>query len=580
MKQLRHLFRFLIPFRWQVLLAIILGAAVIASNVGLLGAAGYLIAAAAARHSLILLLIPISLVRLLSVTRGLARYAERLVAHHVTFRILARLRAWLYDGLTRLGPATALVLPSGDALGRLMRDVEEMQNAYLRLVSPYAVAILIAALVLGILGIFSTALAGVAAIFLIAAGLGIPLLVWILGRGLGHHYLAARADLNADLIDSIQGVQDILSHGHWERQLQHVTIRDRVVGRIEGRMAMINAGREALTDLLGNLAVLATLTLTILWVADRPAETLYLAVPTLVVLASFETIRPLGLAAQSFDRVHAAGSRILSITERQPLAREPDTAISPPTSGSLGFDHVTLTYPQAHKPALQDITLTVPSGARIAVVGPSGAGKTSLVQLIVRAWNPSDGAISLDGADIREYRLTDLRSVTAVVSQETHIFDDTVRNNLLMARPGATEAELIDALEAAQLLETVQALPQGLDTPVGEHGTRLSGGERQRLSIARALLKNAPLLILDEPTANLDPMTEWEVLATLYRLMRGRTALMVTHRLIGLENMDEIAVLDQGRIVERGTHAELCAHGGLYRDLLEVQENMLSGTLL
>jgi len=559
-----------------VALATLLGVAVVASNMGLLGAAGYLIATASATHLLIFLLVPMYLVRLLSITRGLARYAERLTAHDVTLRILARLRVWLFDGLMRLEPSVTQTLHSGDTLGRLLGDVDEMQNGYLLLVSPFAVALLIGVVLTGVLHNFDDMLALAVAVILVVSGLGLPLLVWVLSRGLGHRSLAVRAELSTSLVDTIQGAQDILSHDYAATQLRHVNAIAGRISAIDHRAALSTGAREGIADLLGNAAVLTALALSITLVANRSMQALYLAVPALLVLAAYEAVRPLGAAAQSYDRVQAAGTRLRAIGEGKPVVAERDQAPPRLVIGSLNFDHVTLVYPGGRKPALMDVTCAIPAGARIALVGASGAGKTSLGQLVLRSWDPSSGVVSLDGVDLRDYRLSDLRSAITMVTQETYIFDDTVRGNLRVARPDATERQMLAALEAAHLTDLLQSLPAGLETPLGEHGTRLSGGERQRLATARALLKDAPILILDEPTANLDPLTEHAVLTALHTLMDGRTTLLITHRLVMMDRMDEILVLDQGRVVERGTDRRLRAHGGLYAAMLEAQDSMLS----
>jgi ATP-binding cassette subfamily C protein CydC len=239
------------------------------------------------------------------------------------------------------------------------------------------------------------------------------------------------------------------------------------------------------------------------------------------------------------------------------------------------FDGVSFRYTTGGPLVLEDITFTLMPGSRVAVVGPSGAGKSTLVHLLLRFWDPTTGEIRLGGRSVREYAQEDLRREFAVVSQNTHIFNDTLRANLLIARPGATDGELERVLGQAQLSGLVRRLPKGLDSPLGEQGLSLSGGERQRLAVARALLKGAPLLVLDEPTANLDPITERELLDATYELMRDRTTLVVTHRLVRMEEMDEILVLDAGRIAERGTHEELVRAGGLYNQMFEVQRGML-----
>ncbi|HEV2582093.1 MAG TPA: ATP-binding cassette domain-containing protein, partial [Ktedonobacteraceae bacterium] len=247
-----------------------------------------------------------------------------------------------------------------------------------------------------------------------------------------------------------------------------------------------------------------------------------------------------------------------------------------PGGYGLSFEHVTFTYQSGGREVLSDINFTVRPGSRVAIVGPSGAGKSTLVRLALRFWDPQSGAICLDGQDIRRFSLRDLRDQIAVVAQDTYIFNDTLRANLLLARPKASEAEIEEALEQAQLTDFVRQLPQGIKTRVGEQGLQLSGGERQRLAIARAFLKNAPILILDEATANLDPLIERALLDTLNELSRGHTTLQMTHRLLGMEHMDEILVLHRGCLVERGTHDELLALGKLYRQLFDIQEGILA----
>jgi ATP-binding cassette subfamily C protein CydC len=272
----------------------------------------------------------------------------------------------------------------------------------------------------------------------------------------------------------------------------------------------------------------------------------------------------------------AAGERLFGVTDATPQVIESTTPLLAPTGRTLEFDNVHFAYHSDEGEVVEAVTFNIRQGSRVAVVGPTGAGKSTLVRLALRFWDPTSGVVRLDGQDIRQYTLNDLRHVIGVVAQDTHLFNGTLRDNLLLARPDASQDALKQALEQAQLAEFVRQLPNGLHTWIGEQGLRLSGGERQRLAIARALLKDAPLLILDEATANLDPLTERAVLDALDLLMQGRTTLMITHRLIAMERMDEILVLNQGRISERGTHEQLLATGGLYRRMLDVQNDILA----
>jgi ATP-binding cassette subfamily C protein CydC len=593
MKIVLRLLALLAAFRWRVALAILLGCVTIASNMGLLGVAAYLIAAAALKPLLLALMLPIYFVRLVSVTRAVSRYCERLIAHSVTFRLLARLRVWAYSRLEPLVPAQISSYRSGDVLARLVADVEELQNIYLRVVSPFIIAILITLLTAGLFAIFSPALAWTALAFLVVTGFAVPMLAGVLTRGLGRRQLALRAELNAQLVDGIQGVQDILAYGHAGEQRRRIAALDHALTQVQRRMAFITGLQLALNDALMNLALWTLLILAIPLVSAKLIDGVYLALLTLLILASFEAVQPLAPALQSLGRSVAAGERLFAVTDATPQVVEcaaplpaPDLTPRPPLravergSGAAGhilaFEQVSFAYRPDEGLILDGITFRVRAGSRVAIVGPSGAGKSTLAQLALRFWDPTTGVIRLAGQDIRRYALADLRGAIGVVAQDTAIFTDTIRGNLLLARPDATDQAIAQALEQAQLAEFISQLPDGLDTWVGEQGLRLSGGERQRLAIARALLKDAPLLILDEATANLDPLTERALLDALDELMRGRTTLMITHRLVAMERMDEILALDHGRIIERGTHDQLRTASGLYRQMLDVQQGILA----
>ncbi len=585
MKTFTRLLAFLWPFRWLIALAILLGSVMIASSIGLLGMAAYLIAASALGPLLVLLSIPIYLVRAMGIVRALSRYAERLVSHNATFCLLARLRVWAYSRIEPQAPAHLLTHRSGDMLARLVADIEELQNFYLRVVSPMIVALVISLFTFGIFSIFSIGLAWVALAFLAAAGLGVPILTLALSRGLGKQQVKARAELNTQVVDGLQGIQDVLAFGRSHARLESVAACDRTLGQVQRRMATIKGLQTALNDLLMNTAMWVLIILAIPLVATQYIDGVYLGVIGLLILASFEAVQPLASAFQGLGHSLAAAERVFTVTDALPpviesAAPHPIPPVPGPLdkSGSydLSFEHIHFAYHLGEREVLSDINFDLRPGSRVAIAGPSGGGKSTLVRLALRFWDPSCGVIRLNGQDIRGYSLRDLRNLVGVVAQDTYIFNDTLRANLLLARPGASEAEIGAAVEQAQLTEFVRQLPLGLKTWVGEQGLQLSGGERQRLAIARAFLKNAPILILDEATANLDPLTEGALLDALDELARGRATLQITHRLLAMERMDEILVLDHGRIVERGTHDGLLAMKGLYRQLFDVQRGVLT----
>jgi ABC-type multidrug transport system fused ATPase/permease subunit len=295
-------------------------------------------------------------------------------------------------------------------------------------------------------------------------------------------------------------------------------------------------------------------------------------------MSSFEAVLPLPTAAQYLASNLQAARRLFEMINPSGTEKAKEKRGDFDASGvrpDLAVKELYFCYSPSEPPALDGVSFTLPQGKCLAIVGPSGAGKTTLVNVLLRFWDYVEGQILLNGRDLRQYDPKAVRQQLGVVSQNTYLFNETIRDNLLLARPTATQAELEEAARLAQLDGFIQSLPQGYGTWIGEHGLRLSGGERQRLAIARALLKNAPLLVLDEPTANLDTITEQQVLRTIHTLMQGRSTLLITHRLVGLEQADEILVMQAGRVVQRGQHAELLQVDGLYRQMWTWQNQVL-----
>jgi len=570
-----RLLGFLAPYRLRVALAVLLGVATVASNVGLLSTAAYVISAAALVSYISLLSVPIFLVRFFSVSRSFSRYFERLVSHDATFRLLGNLRSWFYARLAPLAPALLEGYRSGDLLSRLVEDIEELENLYLRAVSPVLVAVIVSGLAFAVLYPFGPALALAVLAFFAAAGVGVPLLVWALSRGLGRRQRELRSELYARIVDGTQGVQDLLAFGCEEEQRRQIEALDRKLGRAERRMASISGLESSLGDLLTNLAMLAALVLAMPLVAAGEVRGVYLAFLAVVALGVFEAATPLGAAFRTIGRTTAAGERLFEISDSRPAVQNPESPLPLPEELTLRLDNVSFGYGEGEPFSLEGVSLALEPGRKVAVVGPSGSGKSTLAALVLRFWDPDEGAVRLGGRDLREYDQGEVRGLVGFVPQSTHVFNDTLRANLLLARPQATDGELELALSRARLSGFVEGLPDGLDTRVGEQGMRLSGGERQRLAVARALLEDAPLLVLDEPTANLDTVTERELLDCVWEAARDRAVLLITHRLVGMERMDEILVLDAGRVVERGTHEELRAAGGLYSRMLQIQRELL-----
>ncbi len=558
----------------QVAASVLLGALTVSASVGLMGTSAYLISGAAIFGSIAPLQVAIVGVRFFGISRGFFRYLERLVSHGVTFRLLSRLRLWFYQSIEPLAPARLMQYRAGDLLSRVVADVEALENFYVRVVAPPLVALLVTTWTSLFLGAFHPSLGWTLFGFLVSLGLAAPLLTQFAALRPGRSMVARRAELHTQLVDGVQGLADLLVFGRATDRRAAIAQTGRAYARAQRNMSVVTGLSNALGVLLSNLGMWSVLILSIPLVSDGALPGVMLASMALITLAAFEAVMPLPQAAQMLGVSMAAARRLFEVVDAVPEVQDPPVPLPPPAHGLVTFDNVTFRYTASDVPALHQVSFTLEKGKRLAVVGPSGAGKSTLVNLLLRFWD-SPNNILLDGRPIGAYKAEDVRRLMAVVSQNAYFFNATIKQNLLLANPRASDDAIQAACRQAQIHDFIMSLPNGYDTWIGEQGARLSGGERQRLAIARALLKDAPILLLDEPTANLDPLTEREVLAVLTQAVARRTTLLITHRLVGLEDFDEILVLDRGQVVERGRHADLLAAQGLYRRLWDLQNRML-----
>ena len=569
-----RLLRLVAPFSGWMALAAALGLATVASSVGLMATSALLISWAALRPSIADLGVAIVGVRFFGLTRGGFRYLERYVSHSVNFRLLARLRVWFYQAIEPLAPARLIDQRSGDLLAGAIADIETLQDFYVRVIAPPAVAALIALLMAAFLSAFHPALAAVLLGWVVVGAVGLPLLMRALSRGPGPRVVAGRAALQAALVDTIQGLPELAANSQEAAALARLDALTAELEDAQRRLTWITGLQTALGSLLTNGALWALLATGVALVSAGRLNGLYLAVVTLGGAASLEAVLPLPLAAQALESALAAARRLFAMADTAPAVCDPPQPAPAPPSAALEVRQLSFTYPGTDQPALSEVSFSLAPGRRLAIVGPSGAGKSTLLQVLWRFWDCPPGQVWLAGHDVRAYAAAEVRSQMAVVSQQTHLFNGTLADNLRVARPDASHADLIEAAQRAQLHAFIESLPEGYATWIGERGVRLSGGQRQRLALARALLRPAPLLILDEPTASLDAVTERAVLSTLLAAEPGRSLLLVTHRLVGLDALDEILVLEHGRIVQRGRHADLVAAEGLYRRLWRLQRGL------
>ncbi len=572
MRELRALLALARPLLPGIVLAVVLGAATISAGVGLMAVAAWLIATASFRPALGDLQMAIVGVRFFGLSRGIFRYAERIVAHSMTLRILARLRVWFYERLAPLVPARTGTLHSGDLLARLVGDIESLEGFFVRALAPPLTAFVAGSGLVVFLAFYGRLPALIEVAVLVSAGIGVPLAALALAGRDGRTITGARAALGRASVELVQGLADLTVAGRTEDAVERLAAAGATLTRAVRRRASRDGVLEAVAGALGQFGVLAIFIAVVPAIGSGRLTGVGLAVITLAALAGFEAIEPLPAAAGSFAEQRAAMARLLDITSLQPAVADPPNPAPLPVAWPeqrplISMRGLTFTYPSGSQPALDRIDLDIQAGERVAIAGPSGAGKTTLIQLLLRFWDGWEGRLELAGRDIRTYAARDVRLMWAVVSQQTHLFTATIRDNLLLARPGAGDDDLWHALEVADLAEEIRALPDALDTWIGEQGLMLSGGQRRRLVIARAVLSEAPLLLLDEPTTHLDTVTERRVLDALWRTAAGRTTLMLTHRLVAMERYDTILVFDHGRIAQRGTHLELLESGGLYREM-------------
>jgi thiol reductant ABC exporter CydC subunit len=576
MKTVIRLLTFLKPFIKALLLSLLLSTVTIASNIGLMGTSAYLISAAALHPSIADLQVAIVGVRFFGIARAGLRYAERLVSHSLNFHILARMRVWFYQKLEPLAPARLLFSRSGDVLTSAVADIETLEDFYIRVISPPLVAILTTIGMGLFIGTIHPALILPLVSGLLLSAFCLPVLMYLITRKTSRAWINQRADMNAWLLDTLQGLDVLTAHGETSTRLKEMESINQEYGRTQVRLALRSGLGSGLNILFSSGTVWVLLLVAIPLVASEKIDGVLLAVIVLASIASFEAASPMPVAAQKLEGALAAAGRLFRLADQRPSVN--DMSSNPLSVGefqSLSLSNLSFRYSEDLPDAVTHISLDLPAGKHIAIVGPSGAGKTTIASLLQRFWDTPDGQIFLNGKEIHSFTDKDVRRLFGVVSQTTDLFTLTVRQNLLLAQPAAQEDDLWNALEQSQLDVWVRSLPQGLDAWLGDRSLQMSGGERQRLAIARAILQDAPVFLLDEPTANLDALTEDAILTTLARITQPKTLLWITHRMKGLEYLDEIIVLEKGQIKECGRHDQLMTKQGLYYQMWTKQHQII-----
>ncbi|MFD3614350.1 thiol reductant ABC exporter subunit CydD [Streptomyces sp. NPDC058676] len=559
--------------RGRLVLALLLGSLALGSAVGLMATSGWLISRASQQPPVLYLMMAVTATRAFGIGRAVFRYAERLVSHDAVLRMLADTRVAVYRRLERLAPAGLRQSRRGDLLSRLVADVDALQDYWLRWLLPAGAAVVVSAASVGFTSWLLPEAGAVLAVGLLTAGAGVPLVTGAVARRAEHRLAPARGVLATRVTDLLTGTAELTVAGALPGRTAEARRADGTLTRIASRAATATALGDGLTALLSGLTVAATAVVGAQAVVDGRLSGVTMAVVVLTPLAAFEAVLGLPLAVQYRQRVRRSAERVYEVLDTPEPVREPARPRQAPASPfPVAVRGLAARHAGQDRDALAGVDLTLAEGRRIAVVGPSGSGKSTLAQVLLRFLDADAGSYTLGGVDAHALDGDDVRRLVGLCAQDAHLFDSSVRENLLLAKKDATEDELRDALRRARLLDWADGLPDGLDTLVGEHGARLSGGQRQRLALARALLADFPVLVLDEPAEHLDLPTADALTADLLAATEGRTTLLITHRMAGLEAVDEVVVLDAGRVVQRGSYAELAGVQGPLRRMVEREE--------
>ncbi|HHE6467752.1 TPA: cysteine/glutathione ABC transporter ATP-binding protein/permease CydC [Providencia rettgeri] len=566
--------KILLPFlalyrrHWFLItLGIILAIVTLLASIGLLTLSGWFLAGTAIAGFPGLYyfnyMLPAAGVRGAAIFRTAGRYGERLVSHDATFKVLAHLRVFAFSKVLPLSPGGISRFRQGELLNRLVADVETLDHLYLRVLSPIITAFFVTFVLIFGLSYLDPRLAWTLGGIMLFLLFTMPFIFYHAGKPIGRELTELRGSYRAILTSALQGQAELTLFGATDRFRQNLL-------NIENKWQIRQQQQAALTGLSQAIILFAsgvTATL-LLWMAadhvggdTKPGALIALFV--FCALAAFEALGPVAVAFQHMGQVIASATRVSQLMTAKPEVTFPSESPSIATLENLTVDNISFTYPEQPFAVLHNVSLTLDKGQHLALLGKTGCGKSTLLQLLTRAWDVDSGTIYLNGTPINEFSEKSLRNMMSVVPQRVHVFSDTLRNNLLLANEQATDIELNEVLQQVGLGNLLENELK-LNAWMGEGGRQLSGGEQRRLGIARALLHNTPLILMDEPTEGLDAHTEQQILALLKEKCADKTLIVITHRMQGLEEMDNICVMDNGKIIEQGTHQALLGMQGQY----------------
>jgi len=571
MKVVLRLLGFLRPFLGEVLLSILLGVATIASGIGLLGTSAYLISSAALHPSIAELQVAIVGVRFFGISRAALRYGERLVSHSVNLRLVSSLRSWFFEQLEKNDQKKNAAYRSGDLLDRVLHNLEALEEFYVRVLSPFIIFAVITTGVCLFVGHYRAILGWVLAAGLLITGLLLPVLSILISQRASRLVTRQYSTLSAAVVESLDGMEELTAFGSNRIILKRNVSLTRDVSRTKNGIFILGGLNSGLAILVSSLTILGLIWFSIPLIQDGFLTGILLAVVIQIAMASFEAVNSLPAAAQQLTQSIAAGKNLFEVG----VENKQDPVQS--TRGRLENPVILQVKNVGYSAAqggftLQDISFDLSKGKKIAVVGASGAGKSSLVELILKFLKPREGSITFDKVDISGLEDESVRRQFGVMGQGEYLFNSNLRENLLLAKTGVSDEQLLDSLNKVGLMNWFVKLPQGLNTWLGNHGASISGGEYQRLMLARLILQKRPFLILDEPLVKLDIAIKRDVLNILLTEMPSSGLLWISHEYLYMEKMDEILYVENGKIVERGTHFTLMQRNGKYAAAYSLQE--------
>lgn len=571
MKDLKQVVKLTLMEKKDILLSVIFGFLTGIAAIGLFGSSGYLISKAALAPPLYALILLTASVKLLGFTRALSRYGERYFSHRATFTMLSNLRVSFYEKLEPLAPGIFQKYQSGDLLARIVGDVETLQNFFLRVFYPPIVLIMVFLSTILFTSFYSIYIAFILFAGLILTTFVVPALFAMKQGRIDRNVRGKRGELSTEVTEFLYGFRDLKIYQQLEAKDQQLTQVSDAYIKEQQQEGVHNIFSQSVNLMVSLLISWLLLGAGAYFVSDGQLDGIFLAMLVMISLTVFENATPMAAFPSHLEDSRQAATRLYSVVEKdngQEVVQEMTKMLPDRQALSIEVDHVSFSFSEELRKTIEDVSLSLPAGSKTAIVGPSGSGKSTLLMLLLKIFSVDQGEIRIGNQAINRVAQEDIWEKSHVVLQKNHFFYGTIRENLLLAKDGLLDEEM------EEMLKVVKLQHFSLDQPVLEKGENLSGGEKQRLAIARAMLKKAPIWLLDEPTSSIDALTERHVYQQLFNQAKDDTLVLVSHRLTGIEKMDQIIVMDQGKIVEQGTYEELMDKKGYFYEMKQIERSV------